>query len=234
MLEAKLLSCLLDYPQPELWQNAAEVERLIQQSDRFSVSVKSTLQSFVRHLLQQDLLDAQENYSQLFDRGRALSLLLFEHVHGDSRDRGQAMVDLLSVYQQNGFELSARELPDYLPLFLEYLAQRPQQEIKEWLSDAAPVLGLLKARLEQRGSLYYAVFGALLAWVPDSAVDLESLRLTAAKEPNDNSLEAMDKIWEEEAIKFGAGGAANSCASQSAAPVRTTSNVKWVNGARLS
>ncbi|HET8705809.1 MAG TPA: nitrate reductase molybdenum cofactor assembly chaperone, partial [Pseudomonadales bacterium] len=184
-------------------------------------------------LVDQDVMDAQEYYSQLFDRGRALSLLLFEHVHGDSRDRGQAMVDLLSVYQRNGFELSARELPDYIPLFLEYLSQRPESDLVEWLSDAAPIFGMLNARLEQRESPYQAIFRALLEWVPE-AIDLAPLRQSAANEQRDDSLEAIDKIWEEEAVKFGAGGAASGCASQSKAPARITSNVKWVDGARAS
>jgi hypothetical protein len=79
-------------------------------------------------------------YVRLFDRGRALSLHLFEHIHGESRDRGQAMVNLLEVYRQHGFELSARELPDYMPLFLEYLAQRPQEEALDMLADTLHVM----------------------------------------------------------------------------------------------
>lgn len=77
-----------------------------------------------------DPLDAQAQYSELFDRGRATSLLLFEHVHGESRDRGQAMVDLLAQYEQHGLQLNSRELPDHLPLYLEYLAQR--RKAKPW------------------------------------------------------------------------------------------------------
>lgn len=82
---------------------------------------------FLRDLLARDLLDAQADYSQLFDRGRATSLLLFEHVHGESRDRGQAMVDLMAQYEQHGLQLDSRELPDHLPLYLEYLAQLPKK-----------------------------------------------------------------------------------------------------------
>lgn len=233
MLELKLLSRLLNYPEPELWQNLVAIQQLIDESSYFSKSTKTALQNLLSNLAAADVMDAQENYSALFDRGRALSLLLFEHVHGDSRDRGQAMVDLLNVYQTNGFELNARELPDYIPLFLEYLSLRPVTEISEWLGDAAPILGLLKARLEQRESPYEAIFSALLEWVP-GAVDLTPLRDSAAKEDRDDSLEAIDKIWEEEAVKFGGGGANGGCPSQTSAPARSTSNVKWVDAARAS
>lgn len=87
-----------------------------------------TLGIFLRDLTAQDMLDVQASYSELFDRGRATSLLLFEHVHGESRDRGQAMVDLMAQYEQHGLQLDSRELPDHLPLYLEYLAQLPKSE----------------------------------------------------------------------------------------------------------
>ncbi len=233
MLEAKILSRLLDYPQPDLWQNAELIEQHIAASTVFSSASKAGLFKLLNSLIEQDIMDAQENYSLLFDRGRALSLLLFEHVHGDSRDRGQAMVDLLGVYQNNGFELNARELPDYIPLFLEYLSERPFSEVVEWVGDAAHILGLLKARLEQRECPYEAIFSALLEWAGES-VDLAPLRDTAAKEVRDDTLEAIDKIWEEEAVTFGGGGANGGCPSQQPTPARTTSNVKWVDAARAS
>lgn len=96
-----------------------------------------------------DPLDARAQYSELFDRGRATSLLLFEHVHGESRDRGRAMVDLLAQYEQHGLQLNSRELPDHLPLYLG-TAQLPQSEAVEGLKDIAPILALLSARLQQR------------------------------------------------------------------------------------
>lgn len=233
MLEAKILSRLLDYPQPDLWQNADLIEQHIAASTVFSSAAKAELFKLLNNVVTQDVMDAQENYSFLFDRGRALSLLLFEHVHGDSRDRGQAMVDLLNVYQNNGFELNARELPDYIPLFLEYLSERPFTEVVEWVGDAAPILGLLKARLEQRESPYDAIFGALLEWTGGS-VDLMPLRDAAAKEVPDDTFAAIDKIWEEEAVIFGGGGANGGCPSQQPALTRSISNVKWVDGARAS
>lgn len=109
-----------------------------------------------------DPLDARAAYSELFDRGRATSLLLFEHVHGESRDRGQAMVDLMAQYERHGLLLDSHELPDHLPLYLEYLAQLPEEEALGGLRDVAPILGLLSARLQQRESRYAVLFELLL------------------------------------------------------------------------
>lgn len=232
MLEVKILSRLLDYPHEDLWQNATLIEDHITASTVFSAADKTGLIHLLKSIVAQDSMDAQEEYSALFDRGRAMSLLLFEHVHGDSRERGQAMVDLMSVYQQNGFEINARELPDYIPLFLEYLAERPQEEITEWVGDAAKILGLLKARLEQRESPYEAIFSALMAWVPEQ-VDMQPLRAAAAGEARDDSPEAIDKIWEEEAITFGGGGVSGGCPTQQP-PSKPASTVKWVDGAQTT
>lgn len=128
----------------------------------------------MHQLTGEDLLDAQAAYSELFDRGRATSLLLFEHVHGESRDRGQAMVDLLAQYERHGLILDSRELPDHLPLYLEYLAQLPQEEALRGLRDVAPILALLHARLQQRDSRYALLFELLLN-LGQTAVDSQKV-----------------------------------------------------------
>jgi nitrate reductase molybdenum cofactor assembly chaperone NarJ/NarW len=197
----KVLSALLCYPQPDLqaalgeMTEALEAEALLPERDR------QALRTLMTQMEQTDLMDLQERYVRLFDRGRALSLHLFEHVHGESRDRGQAMVDLLEIYRRHGFELNARELPDYVPLFLEYLAQRPDEEALELLADAMPVMALLGARLAERGSDYHAVFAALAAMV-GAPEELEDLRRQAATEGPDPTIVNMDQIWEEEAVTF--------------------------------
>ena len=81
----------------------------------------------------------------MFERGRALGLWLFEHVHGESRDRGQAMVDLIEQYKQAGLQLNLNELPDYIPLFLEFLATQGSENAREWLSEVEHILAYLCA-----------------------------------------------------------------------------------------
>ncbi|MGB3255491.1 nitrate reductase molybdenum cofactor assembly chaperone, partial [Buttiauxella gaviniae] len=159
------------------------------------------LNNFISTLCGGDLLDAQANYSELFDRGRATSMLLFEHVHGESRDRGQAMVNLMNQYQQAGMEIDSRELPDHLPLYLEYLSQREESEARGGLQDVAPILALLAARLKQRESVYAVLFDVLLG-LSQSDVAVESVSLQIANEARDDTPQALDAVWEEEQVKF--------------------------------
>jgi nitrate reductase molybdenum cofactor assembly chaperone NarJ/NarW len=156
----------------------------------------------------------QEHYVALFDRGRYVSLHIFEHVHGESRDRGQAMVNLLQMYEAHGFEMSTHELPDYIPLFLEFLSQQEPAEAVKLLKDAMPVLSLLGARLAERGSEFQAIFDALegIAGEPEC---IDEIRQQAATETPDQTLLHMDEIWEEEAVSFM--GAGDSCQAQAAA-----------------
>ena len=128
MKTLKVLSALLCYPQPEIQAALGEMAEALEQERLLPERERRALRAFMNRLERTDLMELQERYVASFDRGRALSLHLFEHIHGQSRDRGQAMVNLLEVYRRHGFELSARELPDYIPLFLEYLAQRPAGE----------------------------------------------------------------------------------------------------------
>lgn len=225
----KVISRLMDYPKAELQGQVAELESAILDSREISRAMRQRLTGLLHQIYDGDLMDAQELYSGLFDRGRALSLLLFEHVHGESRDRGQAMVDLLALYEQHGFHIEVRELPDFIPLYLEYLAHRPDLEAREGLADVAHILGLLSARLKERTSDYDALFDSLLM-ISGVPVDLEELRSKAAGEQRDDTPEALDKIWEEEAVTFGAG---DSCPSNAPQPPKRSPNdsvaVRWAN-----
>ena len=109
MIELVIVSRLLEYPDAALAQHQQELFDALAASENLDKEDAQKLGVFLRDLLARDLLDAQADYSQLFDRGRATSLLLFEHVHGESRDRGQAMVDLMAQYEQHGLQLDSRE-----------------------------------------------------------------------------------------------------------------------------
>ena len=220
MLIFKVLSRLLDYPQAEMLAALDEMAEAVDQTPRLSQPNQRALQALLASYQGADLLDTQEVYMALFDRGRFLSLHLFEHIHGESRDRGQAMVNLLEMYQSHGFEMDSRELPDYVPLFLEFLSQLPaEQEALQLLQDAMPVLSLLGARLTERGSAFAAVFDALA----DLAGELEQIaviRQQVATEGDDETLLNIDAIWEEEAVSF---MAANSCKTETvSSPIKIT------------
>ena len=201
MKTLKILSALLCYPQADTQAALNEMADVLGREKLLPERERWALQAFMNRLEQTDLLEWQERYVATFDRGRALSLHLYEHIHGQSRDRGQAMVNLLDVYRQHGFELSARELPDYIPLFLEYLAQRPMGEALDLLADAMHVMALLGARLAEQDSDYHVVFDALATLVGEPT-DIEAIRQQAATEGPDETIVNMDKIWEEEAVTF--------------------------------
>lgn len=201
MIELVIVSRLLEYPDAALWQHQQEMLEALASSEKLVAEDARKLGDFLHDLTARDLLDAQADYSELFDRGRATSLLLFEHVHGESRDRGQAMVDLMAQYERHGLELDSNELPDHLPLYLEYLAQLPEDEAIAGLKDVAPILGLLSARLQQRESRYAALFELLLK-LADTRVDSQKVAEKIADEARDDTPQALDAVWEEEQVKF--------------------------------
>jgi nitrate reductase delta subunit len=210
MKALKLIGVLLDYPADTLWQHREEL--LAATADPALLAKRrGALAGFVEGLLALDPMDAQERWLGLFDRGRSMSLLLFEHIHGESRDRGQAMVDLIDSYRKNGFELASKELPDYLPLVLEYLSQRPAEEIRDWLGHTGHILELLAARAIERESPYALLF-EILVEIGQGKVDLTVMRQRVAREERDDTPEAMDKVWEEEAVRFGPEAPAEDCA----------------------
>jgi nitrate reductase delta subunit len=208
--EYKILSFLLSYPSEGLAVVADEVVQKINASGLFAPARRAQLAALVAAMALEDVLDLQAEYVELFDRGRALSLHLFEHVHGESRDRGQAMVSLRERYQAAGLDISANELPDYLPLFLEFLSQQDEVTARSLLQDVVHIVQVLAERHARRGSRYVPLFEALqdlAARKADQAV-LAELRNAPADNPSD--LEALDRSWEEAEVRFGPGDAATS------------------------
>ena len=201
----RILSALLQYPTAELQEAAAEMRKALEEEDLLGAGQIAALAPLLDQLATSDLIDLQEDYVELFDRGRVHSLHLFEHVHGESRDRGQAMVDLRERYLAAGLDPVSNELPDYLPQFLEYCSILPREAALEQLAEPGLVLVALAQRLEQRQSIYAPVLIALcdLAGV-DRSIDVQSA-IKPADDPDD--LEALDAAWEEEEVTFGAGSA---------------------------
>ena len=214
----KLIGVLMDYPQDEMWEHRDE---LLQAADAPELPPRrrKELAAFINGLLDTDTLVAQDDWLSLFDRGRSMSLLLFEHIHGESRDRGQAMVDLIETYRKNGFEMAAKELPDYLPLLLEYLSQQPVEETRDWLHHVSHIVGLLAARAGERNSPYALLFELLVEY-SEGKLELASLRQRASEEPRDDTPEAMDQLWEEEAVRFGSEAPDDSCSPTGRPKVR--------------
>lgn len=198
----KALSALLAYPEAELLTNTAELGAAIANEGMLPGEAQRALALFLIQLRRLDLLDAQERYVALFDRNRSLSLHLYEHIHGESRDRGQAMVELAAVYRLHGLEIGLNELPDYLPLFLEFLSLLPLRAARSLLSEAVHVVAALRQRLDERGSPYAAVMRAVEALAAKPAERVAIDEILALLKPEADTLEALDQQWEEEAVRF--------------------------------
>ena len=201
MLALKVISRLLDYPSEALFTHADDLVNAINESGHLSNESKDQLVAFIRELTSSELYDAQERYDLLFDRGRSLSLLLFEHVHGESRDRGQAMVDLMKEYTDHGFDINSEQLPDYIPLYLEFLSEQDQPYAQEWLSDVSHILTILSERLRGRDCNYRVLFDAMIE-LSGATVEREKLAKIVQKEQPDDTFEAIDKAWEDKEIRF--------------------------------
>jgi nitrate reductase delta subunit len=205
----KALSALLSYPTVELQQAGGELAAALDAEGLVTGHVRTALQRLIDDIAGGDLYDLQERYTLLFDRTRSLSLHLFEHVHGESRDRGQAMIDLKAMYEQAGLDISASELPDFLPLFLEYLSTLPANEACATLGQPTHILAALAERLRKRKSPYEAVFRALSALAVAKPRPEDVAILMQEPDPDPLDLAALDAAWEDEPVTFGPG--ATSC-----------------------
>lgn len=192
MLVFKAFSALLSYPSEEMRRALPEIAAAISAAPLLAARERRELLELIDQLGRGDLLAAEERYVDLFDRGRALSLHLFEHLHGESRDRGKAMVELKQLYERAGFELSARELPDYLPVLLEYLSYCDRAEAQAMLSDCAHILAAIGRSLIARRSRYAAVLQALLVIAGEARID------AAKVPPVREQIERLDRDWREE------------------------------------
>jgi len=203
MIVFRALSALLSYPSEEMRQALPEIADVIRSTPYIVPEGQRGLLELIDELGGLDLLTAEERYVDLFDRGRALSLHLFEHLHGESRDRGEAMVELKQLYEHAGFELAARELPDYLPVVLEYLSCRDLDEAREMLADCVHILTTIGRSLVARRSRYAAVLQALIVIAGESPIDV------AGVPPVREKTEALDRDWVEQPAFAGAPGSAN-------------------------
>jgi nitrate reductase delta subunit len=198
-LTLRALAALLGYPSEDLQANIGEVAQAIREEGLLRRPDQRRLQPLLDRLGREDLLELQSDYSELFDRSRSLSLHLFEHVHGDSRERGQAMIDLGHQYLESGFFLEGSELPDFVPVFLEYASCLPLAQARETLAQPVHVFAALAERLDKRGSDYGAIFHALVS-VAGVRPDAEAV---AQVEENTPAVDrSIDEEWEEAPVSF--------------------------------
>jgi nitrate reductase molybdenum cofactor assembly chaperone NarJ/NarW len=198
----RALSALLTYPTPDLQAAIPEIWQVLSGDDLLAANQLATLQPLLNELAAGDIYDLQERYVLQFDRARTLSLNLFEHIHGESRDRGGAMVDLLETYRAGGFDLVGPELPDHLPVLLEFLSTQTPEQARAILADAGHILVALAERLARRDSAYAPVLAALVTLAQVHTTP-EAEALLSEKDDDPEDLEALDAVWEEAMVTFG-------------------------------
>jgi nitrate reductase molybdenum cofactor assembly chaperone NarJ/NarW len=201
VLTFRILSALLSYPTPELKAQLADAERILRSEGLLGMPQLEGVCTFLNYLGASPQLDAESAYLDAFDRGRSTSLYLFEHIHGESRERGQAMVKLLLRYRAHGLDPSTRELPDYLPLFLEFLSTRPPADAARHLAEVVDIVVLIGERLRRRGAPHAALLEAVASIAPQrtgiAASDVEPDRMD-----RDDTPAALDAAWEEAPVVF--------------------------------
>lgn len=194
----KILSLLLSYPGQEIQSFLSEAENELREEALLSEDKLSGIAQFCKRNIDTDLTEWQAEYVQLFDYSRSVSLHLFEHVKGDSKDRGQAMVDLMEFYNKNGMRLISRELPDYIPAFLEFLSTLSVAKAAEMLSETVNILDKINIVLGEKENFYSYLFQALISLSdlkPDKKISSEMIQ-------NEKPLD-LDAEYEEAPVTFG-------------------------------
>lgn len=182
----RTLAAVLGYPDAAMRPHLEQMRQVLRDEQALSATRLAELEALLDTLTRRDTLDNEAQYVALFDRGRATSLHLFEHVHGDSRDRGPAMIDLARTYEQAGLYLAEGELPDYLPVVLEFVSTQPARQAQAFLAEMAHIFNAIFAALQRQRSPYASVLGALL--------DLAGEKAQAVTLPNEDDL---DESWAE-------------------------------------
>lgn len=188
-LSLRVLARLLSYPDAQLRGDLADMRQALLSEKAIAPARLDELCALINSLAHGNALDNEAEYVEVFDRGRATSLHLFEHVHGDSRDRGPAMIDLTQTYEKAGLFLGPDEMPDYLPVVLEFVSTQPPREARDFLGEMAHIFNAIFNALQQRNSPYASVLGALLELSGEKAHPVKIV----ADEP-------IDTTWEEPVV----------------------------------
>lgn len=195
----RALAWLLRYPDAELRATAPALAEALHAENALGMERLAEIDALIERLRGLPALAAEAEYVDLFDRSRRSSLHLFEHVHGDSRDRGSAMVDLAQTYERAGLVFGGGELPDYLPVVLEFASTQPARQAKAFLQETAHLVKAIFTALAERGSAYASVLAAVLDLAGEPAE-----KVALPQEP------ALDESWEEPAAFGGCSGAGHS------------------------
>jgi nitrate reductase molybdenum cofactor assembly chaperone NarJ/NarW len=182
----RVLAHLLRYPDAEFRAHVPEMQEALRSEAALAPIRQTEVLALLKQLARAPALAVESEYVELFDRGRRTALHLFEHVHGDSRERGPAMIDLIQTYEQGGLYLSPDELPDHLSVLLEFASTQPPEQARAFLGEIAHIVRVIFSALATRHSPYASVLAAVLELAGEKAE-----AVPVAPEP------AIDAAWAE-------------------------------------
>lgn len=224
----RAIAALLAYPEEDVRHNTGEIGALLVIRPELASGERLALEEFLDWFGDEPLLDVQAVYVETFDRSKKVSPYLFEHVYGESRDRGPAMVELREAYREQGLEIDSRELPDFLPMFLEFCSELPEDQARSWLNEVGPILQQVHVRLDSRDSHYAVPLRVLLRIIGFDPMPPELVE-EAAGEARDDTPAALDRVWMEAPVIFGPGQEHTNCGATRQWPEQP---VQWVANPR--
>ncbi len=180
----RALAMMLGYPDTTLREMLPKLLEAIDTECAIPTGRRLEIRALANEILHLDPMDAEARYVETFDRGRATSLHMFEHIHGDSRDRGPAMVDLAQTYEKSGLLMGPNELPDHLCVVLEFASTQPPKLASSFLGEMEHILSAIFSALLKRSSPYATLVAAVL--------ELAGQKVQAVPVLPD---EAMDEAW---------------------------------------
>jgi nitrate reductase delta subunit len=204
----RIISLLLTYPNEEIYNFLPQINASLKEENLLDTETIAGIDVFVDFFTCESLTFWQEIYVQLFDYSRSVSLYLFEHVHGDSKDRGQAMVDLIDLYKENGLQMDQSELPDFLPVFLEFLALQTSFKASEYLTEIIDIVGFIHKKLKEKDNPYQYLLAAIITLSSKQPAEAKIQQMAS----NMHEI-SIDEAYEEKPVTFASDNPCTTCKS---------------------
>ena len=151
----KVLSVMLHYPDDEFILSLEELKEAVEEIPQVEQREKCMI--FLSYLSSNPLIRLQEEYTSTFDLNPTTSLNLTYHKWGDARERGNALAELNCLYREAGYESCNDDLPDYLPLVLEFLSINKLANSFSFLGQYCDQVKVVGSRLREKDSPYSGI-----------------------------------------------------------------------------
>ena len=165
----KILSILLDYPEPSLLDALPDLHAVLDEVP--DCGAKAACREFIAYLAGNPLHLLQEEYTRVFDLHPPACLNVSCHSHADGHERGWELARFTQAYQRAGFDPVAGELPDFLPMVLEFMYVSPEATAAGMLKGIQPAVRSLALNLLEVHSPYAALVKAIADWREECSME---------------------------------------------------------------